>query len=316
MLCLLSASALVTRRDMNMSAAKTSYNFRKNTRVVWILLVPPLLVYIVFLVLPILQSFYFSFFSWTGMVRAPLVFVGLRNFTSLLSNDYFPLALTNTVTFVVVSTVVQLTIAFLLALALSKKFFGYRVFKVVFFTPQILTLTSIAIMWYFILFPGTGPVTLVARFIGGEAWDRNWLVESDTALLTVILVNSWISIGFYMVLFLSAIVSINSEVLEAADLDGSHGLHRIANVILPMMWEVIKVAVVLQITGNLKMFEFVYLMTRGGPDGLTNTLGTLLYNEAFEYQHFGIGSAIAVVIFLLSILTTLISLRFLRREAT
>jgi raffinose/stachyose/melibiose transport system permease protein len=82
-----------------------------------------------------------------------------------------------------------------------------------------------------------------------------------------------------------------------------------------MIWEVVQVAIVMQITGNLKMFEFVYVMTKGGPDGLTNTLGTLLYNEAFEFQHFGVGSAIAITIFLFSILLTIVTLRLMRKDA-
>jgi raffinose/stachyose/melibiose transport system permease protein len=170
-------------------------------------------------------------------------------------------------------------------------------------------------MWYFILFPGTGPLSSFLTLIGLEGWTRNWLVDKQTAINTIILVNSWIAIGFYMILFISAIASINQEVLEAAELDGSFGLHRVFRVVLPMIWNVVQVAIVMQITGNLKMFEFVYVMTKGGPDGLTNTLGTLLYNEAFEFQHFGIGSAISVTIFLFSILITIVTLRLMRKDA-
>jgi raffinose/stachyose/melibiose transport system permease protein len=249
------------------------------------------------------------------MSRSPLKFVGLKNFSDLWTNEYFPMALRNTIWFMILSAIVQLTVSFLLAYLISKRFRGYRVFKVIFFTPQVLTLTSISIMWYFILFPGIGPLSSFLSLVGLESWTRNWLVDKQTAINALILVNSWIAIGLYMILFISAISSINQDVLEAAEIDGSFGLHRVFRVVIPMIWEVVQVAIVMQITGNLKMFEFVYVMTKGGPDGLTNTLGTLLYNEAFEFQHFGVGSAIAITIFLFSILLTIVTLRLMRKDA-
>jgi raffinose/stachyose/melibiose transport system permease protein len=215
----------------------------------------------------------------------------------------------------ILSPIVQLSVAFLLAYLLSTGFRGHKIFKTVFFTPQVLTLTSVAIMWYFILFPGTGPLSSFLTAIGLESWARNWLVDPQTAITAIILVNSWIAIGFYMILFISAIASISEEVVDAADLDGSLGVHRVLHVVLPMIWDVVLVAIVIQITGNLKVFEFVFVMTKGGPDGLTNTLGTLLYNEAFEYQHFGTGSVISVVIFVISIAITVLALRTLRRDS-
>jgi raffinose/stachyose/melibiose transport system permease protein len=313
------SDAMTISEKMQTSAAsnpkRRPYNFRKNPAAITALLLPAFILYTIFEVLPILQSFYFSFFQWNGLARSPLRFVGLANFRDLLSNSYFPLALGNTLWFMLLSPVVQLSIAFVLAYLLSFRFPGYKIFKAVFFIPQVLTLTSVSIMWYFILFPGTGPLSSLLTTLGLKSWIRNWLVDPDTAITTIILVNSWIAIGFYMVLFTSAVASISTDALDAADLDGSFGLHRVVHIILPMIWDVVLVAFVIQITGNLKVFEFVYVMTRGGPDGLTNTLGTLLYNEAFEYQHFGTGSVISVVIFLLSILMTIFALRVLRRDS-
>ena len=297
------------------SSHSRAYNFRKNPKAIAALLLPALVLYTLFEVLPILQSFFFSLFQWNGLARSPLRFVGLANFSELFKNEYFPLALGNTLWFMILSPVVQLSIGFVLAYLLSSGFRGHKLFKVVFFTPQVLTLTSVSIMWYFILFPATGPLSSVLSASGLGGLARNWLVDPQTAITTIILVNSWIAIGFYMILFISAIASISSEAFDAADLDGSLGLHRVVHIVIPMIWDVVLVAFVIQITGNLKMFEFVYVMTKGGPDGLTNTLGTLLYNEAFEYQHFGTGSVISVVIFTLSLLITVLALRVMRRDA-
>jgi len=289
-------------------------SYRKNIKAVIVLLLPALLIYLAFEVLPIIQSFYFAFFQWNGMVTVPLKFVGFNNFFDLAKNSYFPLALKNTLWFMILSTIVQLSVAFLLALALATYCKGYKFFKATFFIPLVLSLTGVSLMWYFILFPGSGPLSSLLTGIGLDGWNRQWLADKGTAINSIILVNSWVSIGFYMVVLFSALTTISQDILESAEIDGSLGLHSIFMIKIPLIWDVIKVAIVMEITGNLKIFEIVFIMTRGGPDGLTNTLGTLLYNEAFQYFHFGTGSVISIIIFALSITITIFSLKVMQRE--
>lgn len=291
-----------------------SLSYKRNKKAILVLLLPALLLYTAFAVFPIAQSIYFAFFKWNGIVTVPLKFVGFNNFIELLSNEYFTLALKNTLWFMVLSTVVQLSIAFILALLLSTYCKGYKFFKAVFFTPLVLSLTGVSLMWYFILFPGTGVLSTLMTNLGFENLTKVWLADKATAINSIILVNSWVNIGFYMVLLFAAITSINEEIFESAEIDGSFGLHRVVKIVIPLIWDVARVTVVMQIAGNLKVFEIVYIMTKGGPDGLTNTLGTLLYNEAFQSLNFGVGSAISTIIFVLSISITLLSLKLMNKE--
>jgi raffinose/stachyose/melibiose transport system permease protein len=294
---------------------QNSSTYRKNLKAVLLLLLPAFLLYAAFEVLPILQSIYFSFFKWDGIFTVPLKFVGFNNFIYLWKDPYFPLALTNTLWFMILSTIVQLSVALLLALLISSKIKFIRIFKVAFFTPLVLSMTGVSIMWYFILYPETGVLSSIMSHIGLMNFTKDWLVDKGTALNSIILVNSWINIGFYMVIFLSAISSIDQDVIEYTEIDGCFGLRRVFSIIVPMIWDVMKVAIVMEITGNLKVFEIVFLMTKGGPDGLTNTLGTLLYNEAFVNSNFGTGSAISTIIFSLSLVFSVIGLKLMQRDS-
>jgi len=169
-------------------------------------------------------------------------------------------------------------------------------------------------MWYFILFPNGGVLNNLLTALGLESWTRNWLIDKDTAMTWVIVVTGWVSTGYYTTIFFAAITGLPDEILEAAALDGATGLKKITRIVLPMIWESVKTSVILVVTGILKTFEIVFIMTQGGPNGLTQVPVTLMYYEAFKYDHYGRGSAIAVVVFLMSIGLTIISLRLMNRE--
>lgn len=311
-----SATGLLSPEVKMKTNAIKKLSYKSNKKAIIILLLPAFIIYTFLAILPILQSFYFSFFEWNGMVTSSLRFVGLNNFQDLLSYKDFYTALVNTLWFMIFSAIVQLPLAFMLAMALSTFCKGFRLFKAVIFTPVVLTMTAVSLMWYFILFPGTGLLSTLLTNLGLDFLNRNWLVDKGVAINTVILVNAWINIGFYMVIYFSAISTIDQEVLESADIDGSTGLHRVVKIILPMIWDIVKSTVVMQIAYNLRVFDIIIIMTKGGPAGQTNTLATLVYNEAFKYNHYGLGSAISTVIFVLSISLTMISLRYMNKKET
>ena len=130
----------------------------------------------------------------------------------------------------------------------------------------------------------------------------------------MIVANAWTGLGYHMIIAMAAIASIPEELLEAADLDGCVGLKKIWYIILPVIWEAMKISVVLIITGSLKNFDIIFVMTEGGPNGLTNVPATLMYFEAFRYHNYGLGSAIAALIFILSVVLAVFTLRVMQRE--
>lgn len=286
---------------------------RKNKKAVLCFLLPGFLLYTLLLLVPIAGSFVLSFFKWNGIKNVPMVFVGLNNFHDVIIDPAFWHSIRNIMWFMVLTLATQLPIGLLLAVMLSERFRGYRFFKFAYFVPQVLSTTVIGLLWYFILMP-TGVLNTVLQSIGLENMARMWLVDKDTAMTTIILVNTWCGIGFHMTVSYAAISGIPDDVIEAAKLEGAVGIKKVIHIIIPMIWESIISSIVVIVTAVLKTFDLVYVMTKGGPNGLTDVPSTLLYKEAFQYSNFGRASVIGVYIFILSVIFTIISLRITKRE--
>jgi len=288
-------------------------HYRKNLKAITAFLAFPLAVYILLAVIPILQALYFSVFDWPGIQGIPLEFVGLNNFRRMFSYPDFQKSLLNVLQFVILNLALQIPIGYGLAMLLSSYLKGHKVFKVLFFLPVVLPMTATSLLWKFIYSPTrTGVLNIVLGWFGGEP--IAWLIGSNFAMNSVIFVNAWTGLGYHMIIAMAAIAAIPEELLEAADLDGCIGLKKIRYIILPIIWEAMKISVVLIITGSLKNFDIIFVMTEGGPNGLTNVPATLMYYEAFRYQNYGLGSAIAAFIFILSVVLAIFTLRVMQRE--
>ncbi len=290
-------------------------NYRHTTIIVF--LFPMTLVYLVFAVFPTLGSFYLAFFDWQGIQGVPLVFNGIDNFVRVFANEEFLLSIFNILWFVLVSVFLQVIIGYLLAFLIYDAKHLVRFFKAAFFIPMVIPVTASAILWGIILKPNdSGILNHFLISLGLENLGRAWLVESGTALNSLAWVNAWSSFGYYMIIGLAALAAIPAETLEAATIDGASKLQRVGMIMIPLIWESVALSIVMVITGCLKTFDIVFVMTGGGPNGLTYLPSILMYNEAFKYNHFGIGSAMSVVIFFMSLAITLVSLKLLKRRVT
>ncbi|MCI8977711.1 MAG: sugar ABC transporter permease [Lachnospiraceae bacterium] len=286
---------------------------RRNKKAIAFFLIPGMILYTVLLMAPIAGSLVISFFKWNGIKGVPMIFVGFDNFKHVISDTAFWHSVKNIMWFMILTLLTQLPVGLLLAVMLSERYRGYRIFKFAYFVPQVLSTTVIGLLWYFILMP-TGVLNTVLRSVGLDSLVRSWLVDRNTAMTTIILVNTWCGIGFHMTVSYAAISGIPEDIIEAGKLEGASGLKKIRYIIIPMIWESIISSIVVIITAVLKTFDLVYVMTEGGPNGLTDVPSTLLYKEAFRYNDFGKASVIGVYIFLLSIVFTVISLRITKRE--
>ncbi len=275
------------------------------------------LVYVVFAVLPTIGSFYLSFFDWPGIQGTPLVYTGFDNFIRVFQNDEFLFSIMNILWFVFLSIILQIVIGYLLAFLIYEANHCVRFFKVAFFIPMVIPVTATAILWGVILKPtSSGILNQLLTSVGLESLSAAWLVDSSTALNSLVWVNAWSSFGYYMIIGLAALAAIPAETLEAATIDGASKVQRIGMIMIPLIRESIALSVVMVITGCLKTFDIVFVMTGGGPNGMTYLPSILMYNEAFKYNHFGIGSAMSVVIFLMSLVITLVSFQLLKRKVT
>ncbi len=292
-------------------------NKRGKTKTIVLFLLPMATIYVLFAVLPTLGSFYLAFFDWNGVQGNSLDYVGLDNFAALMVNTEFQQSVWNILWFVAVSVVLQVVIGYLLAFLIHEARKFTRFFKAAFFVPMVLPVTATALLWGVILKPNdSGILNQLFIAAGLPQLSTTWLIEPSTALNSLVWVNAWASFGYYMIIGLAALAAVPEETLEAATIDGANKFQRIHMIMIPLIWETIALSIVMVITGCLKTFDVVFVMTGGGPNGMTNVPSILMYNEAFKFSHFGVGSAMTVVIFLMSLVITLISLRLLQKKET
>ena len=275
-------------------------------------ILPALLIYIAFQIIPLMGALVFSVSKWNGLAASPIKFVGFDNFKILMNDKNFLISLKNMVKMVVFSVAFHTPIALLLAVAINSKCKGHRLFKAIFFVPTIFPLTAVGLMWYFIFMPN-GALNLFLKSVNLHEHAVPWLINKATAMNSIIFVNIWVGVGFYMVILLAGLATIPNELYEAAQIDGASPIQQFFLITIPMLKPIIGVCIVMDIIGSIKVFDLIFAMTEGGPNGLTNLPTTLLYYESFRYDNFGKGSAIGVLLLLLALVLITFS-NFLTKE--
>lgn len=273
-------------------------------------LLPALLVYVVFVLWPILNSFYFSTLDWNSF-GAPTQ-VGLRNFNRLIGDRAAWSALGHNVTLIVASLAIQLPVGLGLALLLLSPIRGRKVLRTIYFLPLLMSTVAIGILWSSMYNPTFGAINRLLDFVGLDALRQPWLGQSSTALPAVIVVICWQFIPFYMILYRAGLTSIPQEINEAAVVDGAEPGSRFRYVTLPLLRGTTRTAILLSMIGSLRYFDLIWVMTRGGPGGSTEVLATYMYRQAFSLQRLGYGSAVAVGLFIVAMIVTVIVLARLR----
>lgn len=262
-------------------------------------LAPALIIYVCFSIIPIFMSFYYSLMSWNGF--SDMQFVGLNNFTKLFGDRLFWNSIINNVYVIVASVVGQLSIALFLALLLNRKLKGAKIFRTIGFIPVILSSVVVALTWNLIYNSETGLLNELLRSIGLDSFALNWLGDQKIAMLSVSVTIIWQFIGLYFIIFLAGLQNIPGEILEAAKIDGASEWKQTWSITIPMLKETIFASLILAISGSLKAFDQIYVMTNGGPAHATEVSAIYMYNKTFESLQFGYGSTIAVMIFIFGI---------------
>lgn len=277
---------------------------KKEKSKVLLFILPALLIYVIFLIIPIFTAVFFSVSEWNGIMGSPMKFVGLKNFADVISDPAFLLSLKNMGRMVFYSVLFHTPIALLLAVAINTKCKGFRLFKVMYFIPTIFPLTAIGLLWFFIFMPN-GSLNALLEMIGLSSIAKGWLIDPASAMNTVIFVNIWAGIGYYMVILLAGLTTIPEEIYEAALIDGASSTKQFFHITIPMLKPIISMCVLMDIIGTIKVFDLIFAMTGGGPNGLTNLPTTLMYYESFRYNNYGKGSAIGIIILLIALVLTM-----------
>lgn len=270
-----------------------------------VFILPAMLLYTVFIIYPLFDSLILSFFSWSGV--GARTFVGLRNFRTIFSGSFGKElfnAFFNNVYFFLMLIVIELGLGFLIALMLASKIKGAGVFRVVTYIPNMIPLVLVGFMWGLFLNPQVGLVNQLLKLVGLGGWAQPWLGQSSTALTTIILVNVWRNLGFYVLVILAAILDISPELIEAAYIDGANNWKITWRIIFPLTFSTFRTLAILLFIWSFNIFDTVYALTgvQAGPYRSTDVLGTLFYRTAFGglgsgAVDMGLGASVTVFIF-------------------
>ncbi|MEI7027892.1 carbohydrate ABC transporter permease [Paenibacillus sp. y28] len=277
-----------------------------------VFLLPGVLIYTLFLCYPALSSFYYSLTDWDGL-SPNSSFIGLDNFTRLWEDGQFWRTLRNTLIFAGGLVIFLNLIAFAVALALDGKGRLRQWLRVLFLVPTLLSGLSIGYIWSYMYSPNFGVINTLLDKAGLGSWKQDWLGDAMLALPSVIFTHLWQWTGFHMIIFLAALQGVAKELLEAAEMDGSGPWQRLWHIIIPQVRPAFTISVILATIGGLKVFDTIMIMTQGGPGGATDSLSTLIYRTAFNFNDMGYASAIGLVMLLFIMLISIIQLKLLRR---
>ncbi|OII63386.1 ABC transporter permease [Streptomyces sp. CC53] len=288
----------------------------------------PLLVYGVFVVSPFVQAFQISMTDWSGLVGSAR-FVGFDNFVRLWGSDDFWNALRHNVSMLALVPVVTLGLGLVFAFMLNvggrrrrgdlvTGVAGSRFYKFVFFFPQVISITIIAVIWFNIYNPDPddGMLNALLGALGLEGLQNAWLGEKSIALWCISAVMVWGHVGFYVVLFSAAMASIPRDVYEAALLDGAGRFHTFFRITLPLLWDTVQTGWVYMGIIALDAFALVQIMSvnMGGPDGATDVMPLRLYQTAFRDSQYGYAAAMGVAMLVVTMTFAVLALRLGRRE--
>ncbi len=264
---------------------------------VLLFLPPALLLFTLFVVLPVGEAGWYSVFNWNGYGH-PTRFVGLRNYTEALGARPFLLALRDNALIIVTSVVVQLPLAMGLALALANRFRGAVALRMLFFLPYVLAEIATGLIFSFVYDGNYGLLAAVWRLFGSDQ-PPHLLASPATAMPAILVVVVWKYFGFHMMLFIAALQGLDQSQVEAARLDGASRAQLLRFVVLPSLYPTIRLSVFFAIVGSLQLFDVVMPLTGGGPDDSSQTLVTFLYGFGFTRMRVGFGSAVGVILFLI-----------------
>jgi len=275
---------------------------------------PAFIFTIVFIAYPALMSAYYSLYQWRGMSEAR-TFVGLENWQQLFSDPVILECLWHNLALVAVAVLIEIPLAFAIALVLARaRVFGRSLYRTAYFFPVVLSITVAGVLWSWVFNPQYGLLNEGLRAIGLDQLAQPWLGDSKLVMPAVLLVTVWRFTGFYIIVFMAALESIPQDIYDVATLDGTNLWQLGVHVLVPMLREVIIVAIAIAITASIKRFDLIYIMTMGGPVHASELLATYMYKKAFLSFDMGYASTIAFFLFLLTLALVVIQLQSMRSE--
>ena len=283
----------------------------RDKKAIAVFLLPAFIVYSVIVMVPILVSIYYSCLDWNGIGKKS--FVGFNNYIKLFGDSVFRQAFGNNIIYIVIVMVLQLGFGFSIAVLLTYLKKGRGFIQTVYYIPSVITVIAISQLFTgFYSYEPLGLFNIFRKMLGMEP--VAFLSDYKTVLWAVASVEGWQYIGIYMIIFYSALVSVSPDILEAARIDGATELQILVKIRIPAIANVIMLSCILSLVGALRGFAAPMNMTKGGPNHRSEILATYMYKKAFTSRDYGYGSAIAVIIVILSIIGVLLISKYMDGE--
>ena len=291
---------------------------RKFNLTPYLFLIVPFVLYLVWIIGPMLYTFYLSMTDWDG-ISPETKYIGLKNFETLFGSlgkvlpSAFEYSLVNNLKWLLTFTTIPVVIGLGLAIILNQDIRGDRFFKVGIFLPQVLSFAVVALIWAWVYNPRAGLINSFLISLGVQD-PPGWLADKSLATWSIITAAIWRQIGYVMILYIAGLKNIDLTLIDATKVDGANSWQRFRYVVFPLLAPVTTIVVVISIIDSLRTFDLVQIMTRGGPANSTSVLANLMYIQAFNNYKMGLGAATAVVLFLISLFFIIIYLQRIMRD--
>lgn len=290
----------------------------RNTRlvndrlVVFLFLLPALILFLIFVVYPIFRSVYYSTFDWKGLGQ-PVHNIGLGNYVKIIDDEVFQKSVKNVLIIIVLSLVLQLPAAIILANMVGRNLPGRALFRTIFFLPYVLSEVNTGIMWMLLYNPDPERGFFNGILVQLGLHPVNWLADMNVVLFAVFLTLTWKYFGFHLLLYLTGLQNIPTEIEEAARMDGATSIQSFFFITLPLLSSTIKTSVQMSVLGSIQQFILVWVMTRGGPVNASETMATYMYRFGLVRFQFGYGAAVAIIMFIICVIFSLLYQQLTRK---
>ncbi len=300
----------VLRRVRTDHTARLSW---RETRDAYILVAPAVILFAIFVIYPLINTVLLSFYQY-GLTDPDIKFVQFDNYIRLFQDPIFWRALRNNGSILVGSVAIQVTIGVVLAAVLSRGIrWGKTFFRTLHFAPIVMSAVAVGVLWQLIYDPGIGILNHTLRGLNIRPPVQGWLGDPNLVMLSILLASAWQYTGYVMTIVLAGMQTVPTEIYEASGLDGANEVQNFFFITLPMSRNVIIAAILITMIGAVKVFDIVYVLTRGGPANASQVLGTYIYYNAFTLNQAGYASAIAVVLLVIALIFGVLQLRFTRQ---
>lgn len=271
---------------------------------------PVIVMNLIFFCLPFLQSLAMSFFEWP--LLGEKTFVGLGNYQTLLADDQFRTSLLFTMKYTLFVTPALFLMAFILALLIDGKFKGVTLFRTIYFSPVVISMTSCSLIWLWIYNDLYEILNYILQKLHIIDEAILWMGSEKTSLPAIVFMITWKMAGFSMLIILAAFQSVDTEVYESAAIDGASKARQFFHITLPIIRPQVGLALIMSVIGSVLAFEQFLIMTKGGPTETTTTLVHYIYNTSFKYYNFGYGSAMTIVLLMIMLALSFAQMRLLK----